>query len=343
MMKKYIKKILKVTTNNTDVVSEVPSWKDLLLFSDSPFIKSEAERAVMTIQCHDTDDIEKVKDAGKLVHVGKDKVQIMHNGLKVLAGGYYGEWMVDIIKKLRGHHEPQEEFAFHEVLKQIDSTKPSYMIELGSFWSYYSLWFAKQNKRNNNICCEPDPNNIKIGKRNVELNKLKNFTFVQSAAGSQDGQPISFEMDSDRSKTIEVPVRSVDSLMEEYKWPKLDLLHMDVQGYETDSLQGAVQTIKEGKLRFLFVSTHHYVFSGDPLTHNKCIEFIKSNGGHIIAQHSVLESFSGDGLIVASFDKEDRDLEIHMSINSSQDSLFRPYEVDLSRMIEAYEKLRTKS
>jgi hypothetical protein len=35
--------------------------------------------------------------------------------------------------------EPQEELAFNEVLKHIGPH--ANMIEIGGFWSYYSLWF----------------------------------------------------------------------------------------------------------------------------------------------------------------------------------------------------------
>ncbi len=335
-MNKYMNKIFQIS-KKIKLPIEAKSWETILL-TESPFVKSESERADMTISCHDTDSIYKVKDAGKIIREGKNELQIMHNGLKVLAGGYYGDWMVDIIKKLRGHHEPQEEFAFFKILKEIDTKRPNYMIELGSFWSYYSLWFAKENQNNHNICCEPDPNNIQIGKNNAKINKLNGVKFIQSAAGSQDGKSITLEMDSDKNRTIEAPVRSVDSLMQENNWPRLDILHMDVQGQEIDALIGAVNTIKNGKLRFLFVSTHHYIFSGDPLTHKKCLDFITQNGGNIIAQHSVLESFSGDGLIVASFYDNDNGINIHLSVNSSQDSLFRPFEVDLSLMINAYER-----
>lgn len=41
----------------------------------------------------------------------------MHNGVKVIAGGYYGSWMTEIIRLLQGHHEPQEERVFYENIK----------------------------------------------------------------------------------------------------------------------------------------------------------------------------------------------------------------------------------
>lgn len=56
--------------------------------------------------------------------------------------------------------------------------------------------------------------------------------------------------------------------------------------------------------RFLFLSTHHHSMSGDPLTHQRCLEFLRGRHAHIIAAHNVTESYSGYGLIVASFDDQ---------------------------------------
>jgi FkbM family methyltransferase len=245
--------------------------------------------------------------------------------------------MARIIRELKGHHEPQEEKIFYEILKRIGSGGT--MIELGAFWSYYSLWFNKAVKNATNICCEPDPNNMKVGETNARLNKA-NLKFIESAAGEGEGTFVDFPLESNPGEIKKVPILSVDEIVRTKKLKKLDVLHMDVQGQELAAIRGARKTIESGKLRFLMVSTHHFSISGDPMTHFKCIDLIKSLGGHIIAGHTVLESFSGDGLIAASFDPSDSDLHIPISINSSSDSLYRPYEQELATMIENYEKLR---
>ena len=72
-------------------------------------IQSELRRATMTISCRDAEAIPKVPNAGAVEVLDGTPVQIMHNGLKVLYGGYHGDWMANIIHGLRGHHEPQEE------------------------------------------------------------------------------------------------------------------------------------------------------------------------------------------------------------------------------------------
>jgi negative regulator of genetic competence, sporulation and motility len=63
----------------------------------------------------------------------------------------------------------------------------------------------------------------------------------------------------------------------------------------------------------MVISTHHHVISNDALTHQRCLMLLKELGAHVIAEHTVAESFSGDGLIAVSFDPQDRDLEVIIS------------------------------
>lgn len=310
---------------------------ELLKTTPGVWRMTEKERMEMTISCRDTDYIKKVKDAGQLKKINGREVQVMFNGLLVENNGYNGEWMSQIIKTLHGHHEPQEEKIFYEVIKRLGPG--STMMELGAFWAYYSLWFNHDIKDAQNICCEPDPANLALGKRNAELNNA-NLTFVNSAGGSQDKKMTEVMMESE-PRPNRVPIRSVDGLMAEYGWKKLDLLHMDIQGFELDALDGALNTIQAGKLRFLFVSTHHYLISDNPNTHGECLDFIRKHGGTVIASHTVPESFSGDGLIVASFDKADADFKVETSLNHSDGSLFRSSEEDVAILAKAYDALRT--
>ena len=331
-MKKMFKKIRTKNTENDAVAVVDPV--DILLSAPNIGRMTNEQRKAMTTSCHDTDYIPKVENAGQVIRrKGKD-IQVLHNGIVVEADGYVGEWMTEIIKDLRGHHEPHEEKAFYEVFERIDSGAT--MIELGSYWAYYSLWFSKRIKNARNICLEPDPKNIALGKRNAKLNGNSGIDFLKGAISSQQGGVIPISLDSNPSKVVDIPAFSVDGIMKMKKIEKLDLLHMDVQGFELETLKGVEETIKSGKLRFLFVSTHHYLFSRSVNTHADCLTFIKKRGGHIISSHTIPESFSGDGLIVASFDERDKDFTVDTSINHTDAALFRTYEDDLQILIDAY-------
>lgn len=325
------------TTRNEHDSLTLPAF-DTLVRPKSPWNKNPEERASMTIACKDADNIPRVENAGGTKHVNGVAVQIMHNGLMVKKGGYQGEWQATIIKKLRGVHEPQEEKVFYEVLKKLE--KGATIMELGSWWSYYSMWLLKQVPRSKAICCEPDPANLELGKANAKLNGFKvgeQMVFYEAASGSKDGKIIKFQ--NEDGSITKVPIRTVDSIVEEQKPKMLDVLHLDIQGAELDALRGAVKSIRTGKIRFLFVSTHHYSISYDPLMHQKCLDFISRNGGTIIAAHSILESTSGDGLIVASFKPEDTGFKVHVSLQPSDDALFRAYEYDTDILWKAHDKL----
>ena len=280
--------------------------------------ETELARIALTVACRDTDAIPKVVDAGE-VHNG---VQVMHNGVRVVEGGYYGEWMTEVIRRLRGHHEPQEEVAFHAVLERLAATSgpaPA-ILELGAFWAYYSLWFLHRIPGGRAFLVEPDPAYLEIGRRNIELNDFE-ATFLQAAVGRDRQAPRPFECESD-GVTRNVSIEGLRSLMDRFHLEYLDLLFADVQGAEWPLLDGARDLLRDGRVRFLIASTHHHVISGDPLTHYRCLELLRELGAHVIVEHTVAESFSGDGLIVASFDERDRDMKVCVSRCRVSDSWF---------------------
>lgn len=332
-------KVEEIMKNSPQDYTNIPDALRVLADHESgPWKKSAAERAAMTIESPDSIGIPRVKEAGKTLTQDGKEVQIMHNGVRVMKHSYQGQWQAETIEKLRGIHEPQEEKVFQEILTHIG--KGATMMELGSWWSYYSLWFLKNLPGSLAICCEPDPKNLEVGKANMALNGFdegERVVFYDAASGNRDGQKLEFT-NEDGSKQ-KVTVRTVDSILNEQKLQKLDLLHLDIQGAELAALQGAIESIKSGKIRFVFVSTHHYLISENPIIHQQCVEFIKEHGGHIIARHSVIESSSGDGLIVASFDKKDADMKISITPQPSDDALFREYEYDIDILWKAYSEL----
>lgn len=293
---------------------------------DEPRAREERFRIEMTANCRDAEAIPKVLGAGQIVRDGERDVQIMHNGLRVVSCGYHGAWMAEIIKRLRGHHEPQEEAVFHEIIKLMPE-KPR-MIELGCFWAYYSLWMLQARPDASVIGVEPDAKHIEIGKQNAALNSRK-MTFVEASVGGQTLDPRPFETESSGVKVI--PQVSVPQLMADAGIDRLDLLHCDTQGVETEILLSCAKLFETGAIRFCLVSTHHHFISGDPLTHQRCLRIIEAAGGSIIAEHSVAESFSGDGLIAAYFGKDPiLDPGISLSYNRTSSSLFRDPLFDLA-------------
>lgn len=310
------------------------SYIDLL-----PLDHDLKRRIFMTCNCEDSNDIPKVDHGGEIFCADNEAYQLMHNGIKIVEGCYHGRGITEIIRLLRGHHEPQEEKAFYEILRHVNPGAT--MIELGSHWSYYSMWFQKEIPAARNYMIEPDPSNIEVGKRNFEINQMQG-QFFNAFIGRKSSPPAPFHCESDNEIRM-IPQVCVDDFIRDNDIDYTELLFVDIQGYEYQMLEGALQSIQEGKIRFIFISTHHHLISDDPIIHHKCLDFLAKYGAHIIVSHTVTESYSGDGLIVASFSAKDRSIpEISISRNYPTNSLFREVEFDLDDARQEVMSLKIK-
>lgn len=238
-------------------------------FRPSPYWQNRIDEV---LQSSDLKLIPTVDNAGQIVR-GK---QVMHNGLKVYIGSYYGPEFTKMFILSKGIHEPQEERIFMEVLKGLPPG--ALMIELGSFWSFYSMWFNKEIPGAVNIMVEPDSFNIGQGKRNFRLNKMKG-EFIRSYVG--------------RAYNEKENILSIDKLVQEKNIGFIHILHSDIQGYEYEMLMGAENTINENKIGYLFISTHSNEI------HQNCLAFLEQKKYIIISSINLDETFSEDGLIVA--------------------------------------------
>jgi FkbM family methyltransferase len=269
-----------------------------------------------------------VVDAGQIVDFQERKIQIMHNGLKILEGCYYGSWMTHIIEILKGHHEPQEELVFYNVMQHLRKFPSKWgnprMIELGSFWAYYSMWFLKEFPSGTTYGVEPDPTYLKIGEDNFALNNL-NGNFIQAQVSSEISMSGEFRCESD-GKLISIPSLNFSAIVAATKQNEIDLLLVDIQGAEIALLENLAETLLTSTIRFMLISTHDLEISGSPITHQTALDLLTCNGAHILLEHSVSESYSGDGLILASFSEIDKGLDIPISYNRSKNSLFGEWE-----------------
>ena len=246
------------------------------------------ERVRLTTSCRDCDNIPKVEKAGVISVENNQKIQYMFNGLKIHYDCYHSPWMNQIITDLKGHHEPQEELCFHHVLNLLP--EKANMIELGCAWAYYSMWFNHAIPESKNICIEPNINKLNKGIANLNLNNLdlNKFVLMNGYIGRNYVQDSVFT-DWDNTK-MNIPQYNIEKIIRDNDNIFIDVLHSDIQGAEGDMLMGAVNVLNN--IGFFVLSTH-----GD--LHPKCMNFLVSNNFTILIQHTVEESVSADGLIIA--------------------------------------------
>jgi hypothetical protein len=223
----------------------------------------------------DNDFIPRVANAGAFV----DGCQIMHNGLRIVPGSYYGKPVAKMLELNKGVHEPQEERAFAEVLRHIPPG--GVMLELGAYWSFYSMWFCQVVQGARCWMVEPETENLEFGKENFSVNGLTG-EFVRAFVGA-----------ANRAAVNGTPQIGVDDFLTEKGISHLNILHSDIQGFEVEMLKGAAKSLSAKVVDFVFISTH----SND--LHRNCVQTLKDHGYNILAQADLDDTYSFDGLIVA--------------------------------------------
>jgi predicted O-methyltransferase YrrM len=236
--------------------------------------QSWADRVAEVLASPDNNAIPRHPDAGKII----DGTQVMHNGLRIVAGCYYGNFSRRMFAQARGVHEPQEERVFAEVLPHIPAG--GVMLELGAYWGFYSLWFASRVKDARCILVEPVNDNLDSGRANFRLNNLS-AEFVVAGIADKPGHVRKVG-----------PVTSVDALVERFNLQHIHILHSDIQGFEGDMLKGAAKALAAGMIDYIFISTH-----GQEL-HESCRRTLQDAGFEMIADADMNETYSFDGLLV---------------------------------------------
>ena len=222
--------------------------------------------------------------AGKVVSIDSAQFAVMHNGILVSEHGYYGAFS-NMLKTNRGVHEPGEERIFAEVLKRLP--EGASMVELGSYWAYYSIWFAKELAKSSSICVEAIASHLEVGRDNARANGV-HLKFIKGKVGSASmGGTVKveklFEM------TEELSLKRLGQ-----RRGKVDLLLMDIQGHEVRLLQEMEQYLLQRRVEYLFISTH------SQRKHAEVLGFLRSKGYRIIGSSDLTtQTFSFDGVVIA--------------------------------------------
>lgn len=219
-------------------------------------------RDICADPCNDR--ITRVPYAGEIL----DGHLVTHNGLLVKATdpGY-----VRLLQGNRGCHEPQEEFVFQEVLKHIP--QGGSIVELGAYWAFYSMWFAKEVVAARCFCVEPRKKNLQVGKYNFALNGLEG-AFFHSKIGHGH--------------------LAIDDFLDAQQLDYVDVLHADIQGAEYEMLCDAERSLSKGKIGYVFVGTHSQEL------HYQCKGYLERHG-YITLAHADFEygTYCCDGVLVA--------------------------------------------
>jgi hypothetical protein len=207
-------------------------------------------------------------------YVDQQGMILLHNGHRVpwRGPGSYYENFSDILVINRGVHEPLEEYCFQQVLRMING-QGKVMIELGSYWAHYSMWFLKYNPQATSYLIDPVKENLTAGQENFKRNGYRGV-FIQSFIGHGH--------------------LSIDSFIAQKNIENITLLHVDIQGYELEMLEGAEHALGNHQVDYIFISTH------SEKLHQESLSKLRDYGYRIeISSGFEKETTSHDGFILA--------------------------------------------
>jgi FkbM family methyltransferase len=136
------------------------------------------------------------------------------------------------------------------------------IVDVGANIGYYLLMFQRAlNGHGKVICFEPEPSNLRELRRNIIMNAFSNVELFESAAGEGNGTVglscgINGVVAGHEEGDTTVRLMSLDCAVRE----KVDLIKIDVEGYEGQVLVGAEGLIKEFRPT-LFVEMHPHMLT----------------------------------------------------------------------------------
>ena len=138
----------------------------------------------------------------------------------------------------------------------ILSLSSNTVFDIGSYTGVYALVAAKSNNNLKVRAFEPNPELFSALEKNLKLNRIRNVKCEQVALDNQPGEAYlylnhdihtsigSLIQSSMAGKKILVRKTSLDIYCENHSINSIDLIKIDVEGYETNILQGGLSIIK---------------------------------------------------------------------------------------------------
>jgi FkbM family methyltransferase len=174
-----------------------------------------------------------------------------------------------ISPRFRGVTETYETEVWNHLMAQVQPG--NLVVDIGAFIGFYTIALAKRvGSSGKVIAFEPDPINFATLKTHVELNRVSDrVELIQAAVGDEDGF-VPFQTGrASESHISQVPgndTQMIRCVRLDTIFPnrKLDILKIDVEGYEEEVLKGALNLLQDNRRspRAIYIEVHPYAWPG---------------------------------------------------------------------------------
>ncbi len=155
--------------------------------------------------------------------------------------------------------------AFHENNRELaallsTAAPDAITLDIGANIGLTALTIATATPRGHVFAFEPLPQNAEFLRENVRANRVQNVTVVEAAVGGRDGESVSMTVpvcgahaavirspEHKQSASVTVPLMSLDQWATRARVKRVDLIKVDVEGYEPDVLYGGAALLASAR------------------------------------------------------------------------------------------------
>ncbi len=145
------------------------------------------------------------------------------------------------------------------VLENFSNRSGGLFVDVGANFGWYSLLFSLCAASSGRVVAiEPEPGNLRLLHKNIVVNNAANVFVIASGVGaddrfaelslSTDWNPgmHSLRDDINSHGKVKIEIRTLDRILKNFPG-EIDLLKMDIEGFEIDALMGASETLARTK------------------------------------------------------------------------------------------------
>lgn len=195
----------------------------------------------------------------------------------------------------------QELDSYKSLFKLVQTN--SVCLDIGSNVGYVGIMMAKIASEGLVVGFEPDPTNFKRLRENIGYNNLSNIRVHNFGLGEQSAQKNMFVNLINRGGNciieeqsgVEIAIMKLDDFMIREALPRVDLVKIDVEGYELKVLRGGMQMLTTYfPVLFIEINDDNLQRYGD--SPSELVQFLKNMGYtsffNSLTQEIITENFN---------------------------------------------------
>jgi hypothetical protein len=130
------------------------------------------------------------------------------------------------------------------------------MVELGAFWSFWTIVFGKKFPKSKSVIVEGDLEKLSVGLTNLYLNGLSAIAYHKTIAVEH----------STLTEPLTIGNITLTELFESSETQVIDILHMDIQGAEFGIYEEVAERLENGTIKNVIMATH-FIDEHDQMLH----------------------------------------------------------------------------